>query len=59
MIQIITEIASVTKIECIYEGVESAQGIEYFTALTELRINGDLKSKLREIDVSNNTRLKF
>ena len=53
------EIASVTKIECIYEGVESAQGIEYFTALTELRINGDLKSKLREIDVSNNTRLKF
>ncbi|MEI3552355.1 MAG: hypothetical protein V8Q17_07305 [Acutalibacteraceae bacterium] len=52
------EIASVTKIECIYEGVESAQGIEYFTALTEL-ITGDLKSKLREIDVSNNTRLKF
>ncbi len=52
------EIASVTKIEFIYKGVESAQGIEYFTALTELHINGDLRGKLREIDVSNNTKLK-
>ena len=48
------EIAAVDKIDCFEGGISSLKGIEYFTALTELRCD---KNQLTSLDVSSNTGL--
>ena len=50
------EIAAVTAIKCNEKGIESLKGIEYFTALWELRCS---YNKLTSLDVSRNTALTY
>ncbi len=50
-----TEISNVTEIECSQRGIASLNGIEYFTALTELSCPDN---SLTALDVSKNTSLE-
>ena len=49
------EIEAVTRIFCIYKGIVSFKGIEYFTALQELWC---MHNQLTSLDVSKNTKLQ-
>ena len=49
------EITAVTKIDCSKKNISSLKGIEYFTALTELRCDNN---NLTALDVSKNTALE-
>ena len=51
------EIAAVTEISCEDLGIESLEGIEYFTALTSLKCT--YNDSLTKLDVSKNTALTY
>ncbi len=50
------EIAAVTGIDVNTQGISSLKGVEYFTALTDLRC---YNNQLTELDVSKNTKLTY
>ena len=51
-----SEIANATYIECVFEGIESFEGIEYLTALKELCFENN---PVYSLDVSNNKELVY